>query len=98
MYSIEWYRQHDQPETVPNVDEYVEANRNQVDLPNVTSASYEITNTGSSDVIMETDEHEHEVREPVKAFFSLQRKRLGTESQSKPELHLAGNIKTEELG
>lgn len=63
----EWYRQHDQPDTVPNVDEYVEAHRNQVDLPNVTSASEELTNTGSSDVNMETDEVEHEDREPVKA-------------------------------
>ena len=34
--NAEWYRQHDQPQTVPNVDEYVEAHRNQVDLPNVT--------------------------------------------------------------
>ena len=65
----EWYRQHDQPDNVPNVDEYVEAHRHQVDLPNVTSSG-EVTESAVGEQAMETDEQEHEDREPFKTKFS----------------------------
>ena len=65
----DWYRQHDQPDNVPNVDEYVEAHRHQVDLPNVTSSG-EVTESAVGEQAMETDEQEHEDREPFKTKFS----------------------------
>ena len=69
--NAEWYRQHDEPDHVPNVDDYVEAHRHQVDLPNVTSGSVHIENTEStaSDVVME-DEHENDDREQIKLKFA----------------------------
>ena len=68
--NAEWYRQHDQPNNVPNVDEYVEAHRQNVDLPNVTSNPIQNTDPVATDVVMESDENEKEDRGPYKEKFA----------------------------
>ena len=49
----EWYRQHDQPHNVPNVQDYVEDHRHQVDLPNVISTTDDENPIASSSAVID---------------------------------------------